>query len=98
MYKLHHPTPDIDRVYATRKGGSDLLQIEGTYKAEKISIAKCLYTKYAEDQFVNIVKSHESKQPNVNSTINMAAKVAEALNQSNGNHDTKKGIQHVKAD
>jgi hypothetical protein len=91
MYKLHHPTPDIDRICVTRKeGGPGLLQTEGTYKAEKVSMAKYLYTKYAEDQFVNIVKSHESNQSNMNSTINMAAKVAEALNQSNGNRDTKK--------
>ena len=43
-------------------------------------------TKHAEDQFVNIVKSHESKQPNMNSN-KMAAKFAEELNQPNENSD-----------
>ena len=44
-------------------------------------------TKHAEDQFVNIAKSHESNQPNINSTNKMAAKVAEELNQSNEKDD-----------
>jgi hypothetical protein len=50
-----------------------------------------------EDQFVNIVKSQEGNQPNMNSTIKVAAKVVEELNQSNENSETKKeGIQHTK--
>ena len=81
MYKLHYPKGDIDRLYVKRKGGGrGLLQIEATYKAEIMYIAEYLSTKYIEDQFVNIVKSHESNQPNINSTTKMAAKVAE-LNQ-----------------
>jgi hypothetical protein len=40
-------------------------------------------TKHTEDQFVNIVKSHESNQPHMNSTNKTAANVAEELNQSN---------------
>jgi hypothetical protein len=56
---MHHPKSDIDRIHVTRKGGGrGLLQIEETYKAEIINFAKYLHTKYAEDQFVNIVKSH----------------------------------------
>ena len=100
MYKMHHPKSDIDRIHVTRRGGggSGLLQIEGTYKAETINIAKYLHTKYAEDQFVNTVKSHTGNQRNMNSTIKMAAKVVEELNQSNGNSDTKKeGVQHIQA-
>jgi len=42
-----------------------------------------LKTKYIEDQFVNIVKSHESNKPNTNSLIKGAAKFAEELKQSN---------------
>ena len=99
MYKMHHPKADKDRLYVKRKeGGRDLLQNEATYRAEIINVAEYLNTKYIEDQFVHIVKSHKSNQPNMNSTINMAAKVAEELNQSNENSDTKKeGIQHIKA-
>jgi hypothetical protein len=52
-----------------------------TYKAEIMNIAEYLNTKCAEDQFVNIVNSNKSIQPNVNSTIKMAAKAAEELNQ-----------------
>jgi hypothetical protein len=99
MYKIHHPKSRIDRIHVTRRGGGrGLLQIEGTYKAEIINNAKYLHTNYAEDQFVNIVKSHAGNQPNTSSTIKTAAKVAEELNQSNGNRDTKKeGIQHIQA-
>jgi hypothetical protein len=68
------------------------------YKALVINIAEYLNTKYTEDQFVNIVKSHESNQPHTNSKIKTAEKVAEQLNQSGENSDTKqKGIQHIKA-
>ena len=61
-----------------------------TYRAEIINIAEYLNTKYVKDQFVNIVKSHKSNQPNMNSTIKEAAKVVQELNQSNENSDTKK--------
>jgi hypothetical protein len=54
-------------------------------------------TKHKQGQFINIVKSHESNQPNMNSTIKTEAKVAEELNQSNENSAIKKeGIQHIK--
>jgi len=70
MYETHHPKVDIDRIYMKRKeGGRGLLQIEATYKGEIINIAEYLNTKFTEDQFVNIVKNHESSQPNINSTI-----------------------------
>jgi hypothetical protein len=39
---------------------------------------------------VNIVKNHADNQSNMNSTIKRAAKVAEELNQSNGNSNTKR--------
>ena len=81
VYKVHHPKAETGILYVKRKGGRGLLQIEATYKAEIISIVEYLSIKYAEDQFVNIVKSHNSNQPNMNSTIKRAAKVAEALNQ-----------------
>ena len=65
-------------------------------KADIINIAEYLNTKYAEDQFVNILKSHDSSQPNMNSTVKVAVKVAEELNQSHENSDTKKeSIQHM---
>ena len=99
MYKTRHPKADKDRLYVKRKERwRGLLQIEATYKAEIINIAEYLNTKYIEDQFVHIVKSHESNQANMNSTIKVAATVAEELNQSNENSDTKKeGNQHKKA-
>jgi len=88
---MHHPKADKDRLYVKRKERErDLLQIEATYKAEIINIAECLNTKCIEDQFVHIVKSHESNQPNMNSTIKVTAKVAEELNKSNENSDTKR--------
>jgi hypothetical protein len=57
-------------------GGMGLLQIEATQKAEIINPAEYLNTKYT-DKFLNVVKSHESNQPNTNSTIKAAAKLAE---------------------
>jgi len=48
--------------------------------------------------FVNIVKSHESTQPNMNSIIKTAAKITEELIQSDEKSDAKQdGIQHTKA-
>ena len=58
-----------------RKAGRDLLQTETTYTAEVINNVEYLNTKYT-DQFVNIVKSHKSIQPNINATITAAATVA----------------------
>jgi hypothetical protein len=40
-----------------------------------------------EDQFVNIVKNHESTQPNMNSIIKSAAKTIRELSQLNGKSD-----------
>jgi hypothetical protein len=82
MYKMLHPKADIDRLYVQRKeGGRGLVQIEVAYKAEIINIAEYLNTNYKKDQFVNIVKSHESTQPNMNSIIKTAAKITEELSQ-----------------
>jgi len=78
MYKVHHTKAYIDRLYVKRKEGErGLVEIEAAYKAEIINIAECLNTNYKEDQFVNIVKSHESSQPNMNSIIKRAGKIRE---------------------
>ena len=75
-----------------------MLRTEATYKGERTNTAEHLNTKYKENQFVNIVTSHESNQPNTNSAITTPAKVAEELNHSNENNATKKeGIQHTNA-
>jgi len=99
MYKMHHPKADIDRLYIKRKeGGRGLVHIEAAYKAQIINIAEYLNTNYREDRFVNIVKSHESTQPNMNSIIKTAAKITEELSQPNEKSDAKQdGIQHTKA-
>ena len=53
---------------------------------------------YKENQFVNVVKSHESIQPSMNSTIKIAAKITEELSQLNEKSDAKQdGIQHTRA-
>jgi len=73
-----------------------LLPTEVASEEQIINTAEYLNTKYAESQFVNIFKTHEINQPNVNSTIKTAAKVTEKLNQSNEKYDTKnESIQHV---
>jgi len=97
LYKMDHPKADIDRLYVKRKeGGRGLVQAEAAYKAEIINIAEYLNTNYKEDEFVNIVKRHESTQPNMNSIIKSAAKVSEELSQLNGKSDAKQdGIQHT---
>jgi len=100
MYKMHHPKADIDRLYVKRKdGGRGLLQIEASYKTEIINIAEYINTNYKKDQFVNIVKSHESTQPNMNSIIQTAAKITEELSQSDEKSDAKQdGIQQQRQD
>ena len=96
---MHHPKTDIDRLYAKRKeGGRGLIQIEAAYKAEIINIEEYLNKNYKEDQLVNIFKSHESKQQNINSIIKTAAKITEELSQPNEKTDAKQdAIQHTKA-
>jgi len=42
---------------------------------------------------VNVVKSREINQINMNSIIKIAANVVEELNQRNENSDTKKGMR-----
>ena len=69
-----------------------------TINREIIKIAEYLNTNYKEDQFVNIVKSHESTQPNTNSIIKTSAKSREELSQPNEESDAKQdGMQHTKA-
>jgi len=99
MYKMHHPKADTDRLYVKKKeGGRGLVQIEATYKVGIINIAEYLNTNYKEDQFVNILKSQESTQPNMNSIIKTAAKITEELSQPNEKSDAKQyGIQYTKA-
>ena len=94
---MHHPKADIDRLYVKRREGErGLVQIEAAYKAEIINIAEYLNTNYKKDQFVNIVKSQESTQPNMNSIIKTAAKITEELSQSNEKSDAEQyGIQQT---
>ena len=54
-----------------------MVQVEAAYKAEIINIAEYLNTNYKEDQFVNVVKNHESTQPNMNSVLKLATKIIE---------------------
>jgi hypothetical protein len=61
VYKMHYPKADIDRLYVKRKeGGTELVQVEVAYKTEIINNAEYLNTNYKGDQFVHIVKNHES--------------------------------------
>jgi hypothetical protein len=96
---MNHPKADVDRLYVKRKErGRDLSQIEAGYKTEIINIAEYLHKKYKEDQFVNIIRSHDSTQPNTNSTVRAAAKVIGEASQPNENSDLKQdGIQNTKA-
>ena len=53
--------------------------------------------KYKEDQFVNIVKVHESTQPNMNSILKLAAKILDELKQLSGMNNAKQdGMQRTK--
>ena len=91
MYKMHHPKADTDRLYVKwKEGGRRLVQVEVAYKAEIINVVEYFNTNYKEDQFVNIVKNHESLQPNMNSVLKLATKIIEELIQphvkSDGTH------------
>ena len=75
-----------------------MVRIEAAYKAGIMNIAEYLNTNYKKDQFVNIVKSQESTQPNMNSIIKTATKITEELSQPNEKSDAKQdGIQYIKA-
>jgi hypothetical protein len=96
---MHHPKADVDRLYVKRKGGGRACKkLKSAYKTEIINIAERLNKKYKEDQFVNIIRSRDSSQPNMNSTVRAAAKVVDELSQPNENSDMKQdGIQNTKA-
>jgi hypothetical protein len=98
MYKMHHPKADIDRMYVKRKErGKGLSPSEAAYTKE-INIAEYLNKKHKEHQSVNIIRSHNSNQPNMNSTVRAAAKITDNLSQSNGNNDMKQDeIQNTKS-
>ena len=66
-----------------------LLQTE-VIKRKIRKTAEYLNTKHKEDQFVNIVRSQESYQANMKSTIKIAAKVVEDLHQTKERSDTKR--------
>ena len=76
-----------------------MVQFEAAYKAEIINIAEYLNTNYKEDQFVNIVKNHESIQPNMNSVLKLATKITEESSQpyvkSDGTQHTKERLREV---
>jgi hypothetical protein len=99
MYKMHYPKGDIVRLYVKRKeGGRGLSQTEAAYDKEIIRIAEYLDKKYKEDQFVNIIKNHDSNERTMNSMVTTSAKIIDELSQSNENNDMKQGgIQNKKA-
>jgi hypothetical protein len=65
------------------------VQVEAAYRTKIINTAEYLNTKYKGDQFVNIVKDHESTQPNMNSIVKLAAKLTEDLSKLNEKNDAK---------
>ena len=86
---------DRNGLYVKRKGGGrGFIQVEEAYKAEMNNIAEYLNTNFKDDQFVNIVKNHESTQPNMNSALKLATKIIEELSQ---HHVKSDGTQHTKA-
>ena len=91
---MYHPKADIERLYIKRKvEGRGLVQVEAAYKAEIINIAEYLNTNYKEDQFVNIVKNHESTRSDMNSLLKLATQSIEELSQP---HVKSDGTQHTK--
>jgi cell division protein ZapA (FtsZ GTPase activity inhibitor) len=63
-----------------------------------INTAEYLNKKYKENQFVNIIKSHDSNQPTMNLTVRVAVKITDELSQLNKNNDMRQdGIQNTKA-
>jgi hypothetical protein len=74
---MRHTKADTDRLCVRRKEERGLLTNRSDIHSRD-NIPEYVDTKYKADQFVNIVKSHESNQTNTNSTGKTAAKFAEA--------------------
>jgi hypothetical protein len=54
IHGQHHPKADIDRLYVPRKdGGRILMQIEGAYMAEVITLKECV--EHTENPLMQIV-------------------------------------------
>jgi hypothetical protein len=65
IHGQNHPRADIDRLYLPRKeGGRGLMQVEGAYIAETLSLVE--YVKSKEDPLIQIVRTH---QQNTNSAL-----------------------------
>ena len=59
--RMHHPKSDIDRTYLPRStGGRSLIQIETTYNATTIGLAK--YLEKSQDPFLKLVNLQEEKK------------------------------------
>jgi hypothetical protein len=65
IHGQHHPRADIDRLCVLRKeGGRGLMQVEGAYIAETVSLVE--YVESKEDPLIQIVRTH---QHNTNSAL-----------------------------
>ena len=76
--RMHHPKPDVDRMYLPKStGGRGLIQIETTYKTTTIGLAK--YLEKSQDPFLKLVNLHEEKKKSY-SIMSYAAKFKQELN------------------
>jgi hypothetical protein len=65
IHRQHHPKADTDRLYVPKKeGGRGLMQVEGAYIAETLTLVEYLENK--EDPLIQIVRTH---QHNTNSAL-----------------------------
>jgi hypothetical protein len=58
IHGQHHPRADTDHLCVPRKeGGRGLMQVEGAYTAETLSLVE--YTESKEDPLTQIVRTHQ---------------------------------------
>jgi hypothetical protein len=92
IHEQHHPRADIYRLYFRRKeGGRGLMQVEGAYIAETLSLVE--YVENKEDPLIQIVRTH---QHNTNSALLQTANKFKKSFQSETKQIKKNVTQNIK--
>ena len=97
MYKMHHPSADVHRLYVSRKlGGRGLRQIEAAYKSTIISTKYYLRKKRNEDLFLKSVHEADTQLNTLHSITKKADKFETELEQNFEQTPVKSRNQTIK--
>ena len=85
---MHHPKPDIDRLYLSRSsGGRGMIELETSYKTTTIGMQK--YLTVSNDWMIQLVRQHEEnkKLDSINKEARRFKREFELENENTVNED-----------